>query len=191
MYDLHLGGLTIYLCGHLFFQKKRDDNAELDTTRAGQYINRQELLQIHGHTFQGLAASALYYAFGWKVDEAEADTTRTWQYISRQWITYTHTTFTSVSPIGLKDSVHLYFIIPFGWNMDENRGRHAKTWTIYQETSILCGTLCGKVGSYFPMVCNLQYRTLTNCMYWFPLPTKLPMMIWPVQRWERRKTLNK
>ena len=28
---------------------------------------------------------------------------------------------------------------------------------------------------------SLQYTTLTNCMYWFPLPTKLPVVIWPVQ----------
>ena len=27
------------------------------------------------------------------------------------------------------------------------------------------------------MVCCLQYRTLTNCMYWFPLPTKLPVVV--------------
>ena len=25
--------------------------------------------------------------------------------------------------------------------------------------------------------CSLQYRTLTNCMRWFPLPTKLPVVI--------------
>ena len=26
-----------------------------------------------------------------------------------------------------------------------------------------------------------------NCMYWFPPPTKLPVVIWPVQCWKRRK----
>ena len=38
----------------------------------------------------------------------------------------------------------------------------------------------GKVGSCLPMVSILQYRTLTNCMYWFPLPTKLAVEIRPV-----------
>ena len=37
-------------------------------------------------------------------------------------------------------------------------------------------TLCGKVGSGLLMVGSLQYRTLTNCMYRFPLPTKLPIV---------------
>ena len=41
------------------------------------------------------------------------------------------------------------------------------------------------------LVGNLRYRTLTNCMYWFPLPTKLPIVIWPVQCWKRRKIPNK
>ena len=49
----------------------------------------------------------------------------------------------------------------------------------------------GKAGSCLPLVGSLQYRTLTNCMYWFPLPFQLPIMIWPVQRWKRRKTPNK
>ena len=44
-------------------------------------------------------------------------------------------------------------------------------------------TLCGKVGSCLPMLCSLQYRTLTNYMYWFPLPIKIPAMIWPIQCW--------
>ena len=38
-------------------------------------------------------------------------------------------------------------------------------------------TLCGKVGSPLPMVGSLQYRSLTNFMYKFPLPTKLPIII--------------
>ena len=37
--------------------------------------------------------------------------------------------------------------------------------------------LCGKFGSCLLMVSSLQYRTLTNCMYRFPLPTKLPIVI--------------
>ena len=49
----------------------------------------------------------------------------------------------------------------------------------------------GKAGSCFPLVSSLQYRTLTNSMYWFPLPFQLPVVIWPVQCWKRCKTPNK
>ena len=46
-------------------------------------------------------------------------------------------------------------------------------------------TLCGKVSGCLPMVGNLQYRTLTNCRYWFPLLIKLHIVIWPIQCWKR------
>ena len=49
----------------------------------------------------------------------------------------------------------------------------------------------GKAGSCLPLVGSLQYRTLANSMYWFPLPFQLPVVIWPVQCWKRRKTPNK
>ena len=35
----------------------------------------------------------------------------------------------------------------------------------------------GKAGSCLPLVGSLQYRTFTNCMYWFPLPFQLPIVI--------------
>ena len=35
----------------------------------------------------------------------------------------------------------------------------------------------GKVGSCLLMVGSLQYRILTNCMYWFPLPIKLHVVL--------------
>ena len=57
--------------------------------------------------------------------------------------------------------------------------------------SIPVKALCGKAGSCLPMVGSLQYRTLANSMYWFPLPIQLPVVIWPVQCWKRRKTPNK
>ena len=53
--------------------------------------------------------------------------------------------------------------------------------------SVLVTASCGKAGSCLPLVGSLQYRTLTNCMYWFPLPFQLPVVIWPVQCWKRRK----
>ena len=50
----------------------------------------------------------------------------------------------------------------------------------------------GKLVSCLPLVGSLQYRTLTNCMYWFlPLPFQLPVVIWPVQCWKGRITPNK
>ena len=41
-------------------------------------------------------------------------------------------------------------------------------------------TICEKDGSFLQMISSLQYRTLTNCMYLFSLPIKLPVMIGPV-----------
>ena len=49
----------------------------------------------------------------------------------------------------------------------------------------------GKAGSCLPLVGSLQYRSLMNCMYWFPLPFQLPIVIWPVQCWKPCKTPNK
>ena len=50
--------------------------------------------------------------------------------------------------------------------------------------SHLCGrglipvmAVSGKAGSCLPLVGSLQYRTLANCMYWFPLPFQLPIVI--------------
>ena len=64
--------------------------------------------------------------------------------------------------------------------------------------SHLCGrgsipvmAVSGKAGSCLPLVGSLQYRTLANYIYWFPLPFQLPVVIWPVQCWKRRKTPNK
>ena len=70
------------------------------------------------------------------------------------------------------------------WN--RLRGHSVRVVTLSPLTSeiripILAQTLCGKVGSCFPMVGSLEYRTLTNGMYWFPLPIKLPIIIGPTQ----------
>ena len=50
--------------------------------------------------------------------------------------------------------------------------------------SHLCGrgsipvmAVSGKAGSWLPLVGSLQYRTLANYMYWFPLPFQLPVVI--------------
>ena len=54
-------------------------------------------------------------------------------------------------------------------------------------------TSSGKAGSCLLLVGSLQLQKPwhTNCMYWFPLPFQLPIVIWPVQCWKRRKTPNK
>ena len=50
--------------------------------------------------------------------------------------------------------------------------------------SHLCGrgsipvmAVSGKAGSCLPLVGSLQYRTLANYMYWFPLPFQLLVVI--------------
>ena len=43
--------------------------------------------------------------------------------------------------------------------------------------SIPVKALSGKAGSCLPLVGSLQYGTLANSMYWFPLPFQLPVVI--------------
>ena len=67
-------------------------------------------------------------------------------------------------------------------------------WSLHQEgprwqsgntlASHLCSrgsipimAVSGKAGSCLPLVGSLQYRTLANYMYWFPLPFQLPVVI--------------
>ena len=66
-----------------------------------------------------------------------------------------------------------------------------KATKLWGQGSIPVMAWSGKAGSCLPLVGSLQYRTLTNCMYWFPLPFQLPVVIWPVQCWKQRKTPNK
>ena len=44
-------------------------------------------------------------------------------------------------------------------------------------TSEVSSSNPGNDGSFFSMVGSLQNRTLTNCMYWFPVLIKLPVII--------------
>ena len=39
------------------------------------------------------------------------------------------------------------------------------------------GPYVGTLAVAYQWSAVLQYRTLTNCIYWFPLPTKLPIAI--------------
>ena len=43
--------------------------------------------------------------------------------------------------------------------------------------SIPVMAVSGKAGSCLPLVGSLQYTTLANSMYWFPLPFQLPVVI--------------
>ena len=65
---------------------------------------------------------------------------------------------------------------------------HPKVGPRWQSGNTLASHLCGrgsipvmavsgKAGSCLPLVGSLQYRTLANYMYWFPLPFQLPVVI--------------
>ena len=49
--------------------------------------------------------------------------------------------------------------------------------TLSSPTSDVGPVPSGKAGSCLPLVGSLQYKTLTNCMYWFALPFQLPIVI--------------
>ena len=80
----------------------------------------------------------------------------------------------------------LYFDKNWGIFQDEHRFLVAhivflsvQVAKVYYITSnfIIQSYRMGKAGSCLPLVGSLQYRTLTNCMYWFPLPFQLPVVI--------------
>ena len=64
-----------------------------------------------------------------------------------------------------------------------NSGGHGgRVVTLSPHTSEVGGlipmtALSGKAGSCLPLVGSLQYTTLANSMYWFPLPFQLPVVI--------------
>ena len=61
-------------------------------------------------------------------------------------------------------------------------GRVITLWPPTSEAGVRSRTgSSGKAGSCLPLVGSLQYTTLANSMYWFPLPFQLPVVIWPVQ----------
>ena len=62
------------------------------------------------------------------------------------------------------------------------RGHGGRVVTLSPPTSEVGGSipvtaLSGKAGSCLPLVGSLQYTTLANSMYWFPLPFQLPVVI--------------
>ena len=61
-------------------------------------------------------------------------------------------------------------------------GHGGRVVTLLPPTSEVGGSipvtaLSGKAGSCLPLVGSLQYITLANSMYWFPLPFQLPVVI--------------
>ena len=58
------------------------------------------------------------------------------------------------------------------WQSGNTLASHLSDWG-----SVPGPTSSGKASSCLPLVGSLQYRTLTNCMYWFPLPSQLPVVI--------------
>ena len=71
------------------------------------------------------------------------------------------------------------------WNEDIQTFLEGPRWQSGNTlASHLCGrgsipvmAVSGKAGSCLPLVGSLQYRTLANYMYWFPLPFQLPVVI--------------
>ena len=68
---------------------------------------------------------------------------------------------------GFVTDLHVY-----KWMSDSDPG----TGTFHQTpNSSLTSSM--KAGSCLALVGGLQYRTMINCMYWFPLPFQLPVVI--------------
>ena len=69
------------------------------------------------------------------------------------------------------------------WSSNISTGGHGgRVVTLSPPTSEVRGSipvtaLSGKAGSCLPLVGSLQYTTLANSMYWFPLPFQLPVVI--------------
>ena len=62
------------------------------------------------------------------------------------------------------------------------RGHGGRVVTLSPPTSEVGGSipvtaLSGKAGSCLLLVGSLQYKTLANSIYWFPLPFQLPIVI--------------
>ena len=87
---------------------------------------------------------------------------------------------------------HMWNIVPSHKTMRNSTARSgANIWhqnTMLHRGNTLASHLCGrgsipvmavsgKAGSCLPLVGSLQYRTLANYMYWFPLPFQLPVVI--------------
>ena len=76
-------------------------------------------------------------------------------------------------------SGHIIIILPLIYICEGPQWQSGNTLA-----SHLCGrgsipvmVVSGKAGSCLPLVGSLQYRTLANYMYWFPLPVQLPVVI--------------
>ena len=68
------------------------------------------------------------------------------------------------------------------WVIGKLRGHGGRVVTLSPPTSEVGGSipvtaLSGKAGSCLALVGSLQYTTLANSMYWFPLPFQLPVVI--------------
>ena len=86
----------------------------------------------------------------------------------------------------LPNTYQLHLLAKIRWQSGNTLASH-----LCGRGSIPVMAVSGKAGSCLPLVGSLQYTTLANYMYWFPLPFQLPVVIWPVQCWKRRKTPNK
>ena len=73
--------------------------------------------------------------------------------------------------------VHQGFLIPGEWGGPRWQSGNTLASHLCGWGSIPVMAVSGKAGSCLPLVGSLQYRTLANYMYWFPLPFQLPVVI--------------
>ena len=78
-----------------------------------------------------------------------------------------------------------YSLFLYNCTINVKRGHVGSVVTHSPPTSGVSGltpkTYVGKLVVVLPMVSSLQYRTLTSCMYWFPLAIKLPVNLYSVE----------
>ena len=67
--------------------------------------------------------------------------------------------------------------IPLGYKGPRWQSGNTLASHLCSRGSIPVMAVSGKAGSCLPLVGSLQYRTLANYMYWFPLPFQLPVVI--------------
>ena len=65
----------------------------------------------------------------------------------------------------------------WGWGRDDAVLTHVSPTSEACSSNPGCGNLYGKLVVVYQWSAILHYRTLTNCIYWFPLPIKLPIVI--------------
>ena len=112
-----------------------------------------DLVQVKAHDIRAFAASKAFYG---EISVDQIMQACHWK---------AHNTFTNVY---LKDLT---------WSDKRWQSGNTLASHLCGRGSIPIMAVSGKAGSCLPLVGSLQYRTLANYMYWFPLPFQLPVVI--------------